>query len=56
MALAVAIFQDLFIIVFFLFLPLLLPHEGENALLPAWVRWRCEVECSSCFRVSAHAG
>ncbi len=28
MALAVAIFQDLFIIVFFLFLPLLLPHEG----------------------------
>lgn len=28
MALAVAIFQDLFIIVFFLFMPLLLPHEG----------------------------
>lgn len=35
MALAVAIFQDLFIIVFFLFLPLLLPHEGETtALMP----------------------
>lgn len=35
MALAVAIFQDLFVIVFFLFLPLLLPHEGEDAsLLP----------------------
>lgn len=35
MALAVAIFQDLFIIVFFLFLPLLLPHEGtEQALMP----------------------
>lgn len=35
MALAVAIFQDLFIIVFFLFLPLLLPHEGaEEGLLP----------------------
>jgi CPA2 family monovalent cation:H+ antiporter-2 len=35
MALAVAIFQDLFIIVFFMFLPLLLPHEGEaTALLP----------------------
>lgn len=30
MALAVAIFQDLFIIVFFLFLPLLLPEQGEN--------------------------
>ncbi|MDI1315114.1 cation:proton antiporter [Prosthecobacter sp.] len=28
MALAVAIFQDLFIIVFFMFLPLLLPQEG----------------------------
>lgn len=35
MALAVAIFQDLFIIVFFLFLPLLLPHEGvATALMP----------------------
>lgn len=35
MALAVAIFQDLFVIVFFLFLPLLLPHEGEDtSLLP----------------------
>lgn len=35
MALAVAIFQDLFVIVFFLFLPLLLPHDGhEEALLP----------------------
>ncbi len=35
MALAVAIFQDLFIIVFFLFLPLLLPHEGvDTALMP----------------------
>lgn len=35
MALAVAIFQDLFIIVFFLFLPLLLPHRGaDTALLP----------------------
>ncbi|MBL9180498.1 MAG: cation:proton antiporter [Verrucomicrobiaceae bacterium] len=35
MALAVAIFQDLFIIVFFLFMPLLLPHEGpQQALLP----------------------
>lgn len=35
MALAVAIFQDLFVIVFFLFLPVLLPHEGhEEALLP----------------------
>lgn len=35
MALAVAIFQDLFIIVFFLFLPLLLPQEGEQtAILP----------------------
>jgi len=35
MSLAVAIFQDLFIIVFFLFLPLLLPHEGEStALMP----------------------
>ncbi|MDB6003395.1 MAG: sodium/hydrogen exchanger [Prosthecobacter sp.] len=35
MALAVAIFQDLFIIVFFMFLPLLLPHEGEaTALMP----------------------
>jgi len=35
MALAVAIFQDLFIIVFFLFLPLLLPHAGaETALMP----------------------
>lgn len=35
MALAVAIFQDLFIIVFFMFLPLLLPHEGhEEAILP----------------------
>jgi CPA2 family monovalent cation:H+ antiporter-2 len=35
MTLAVAIFQDLFIIVFFLFMPLLLPHEGaEQALLP----------------------
>jgi CPA2 family monovalent cation:H+ antiporter-2 len=35
MALAVAIFQDLFIIVFFLFLPLLLPHEGTaTALMP----------------------
>ncbi len=34
MALAVAIFQDLFIIVFFLFMPLLLPHEGaQQALL-----------------------
>lgn len=33
MALAVAIFQDLFVIVFFLFLPLLLPHEGEDATL-----------------------
>lgn len=30
MALAVAIFQDLFIIVFFLFLPLLLPEQGES--------------------------
>jgi CPA2 family monovalent cation:H+ antiporter-2 len=35
MALAVAIFQDLFIIVFFLFLPLLLPHQGEEAALLA---------------------
>lgn len=35
MALAVAIFQDLFIIVFFLFLPLLLPHDGAaTALMP----------------------
>ncbi len=35
MALAVAIFQDLFVIVFFLFLPLLLPHEGaQEAVLP----------------------
>jgi CPA2 family monovalent cation:H+ antiporter-2 len=35
MALAVAIFQDLFIIVFFLFLPLLLPSQGdETAILP----------------------
>jgi CPA2 family monovalent cation:H+ antiporter-2 len=35
MALAVAIFQDLFIIVFFLFMPLLLPQPGvEAALLP----------------------
>ncbi|MFN0075788.1 MAG: cation:proton antiporter [Prosthecobacter sp.] len=35
MALAVAIFQDLFIIVFFLFLPLLLPQPGvEAALMP----------------------
>lgn len=35
MALAVAIFQDLFIIVFFMFLPLLLPHEGpDEAILP----------------------
>jgi len=35
MGLAVAIFQDLFIIVFFLFLPLLLPHEGvATALMP----------------------
>ena len=35
MALAVAIFQDLFIIIFFLFLPLLLPHEGAaTALMP----------------------
>lgn len=35
MALAVAIFQDLFVIVFFLFLPLLLPHAAEDAsLLP----------------------
>lgn len=35
MALAVAIFQDLFVIVFFLFLPLLLPHDGhEESLLP----------------------
>lgn len=35
MALAVAIFQDLFIIVFFLFMPLLLPHEGAaTALMP----------------------
>ncbi len=35
MALAVAIFQDLFIIVFFMFLPLLMPHEGvATALLP----------------------
>ncbi|WP_395742615.1 cation:proton antiporter [Prosthecobacter sp.] len=35
MSLAVAIFQDLFIIVFFLFLPLLLPHEGtDTALMP----------------------
>jgi len=33
MALAVAIFQDLFIIVFFLFLPLLLPHEGADMAL-----------------------
>lgn len=29
MALAVAIFQDIFVIVFFLFLPLLLPHDGH---------------------------
>jgi len=35
MALAVAIFQDLFIIVFFLILPLLLPEAGEKtSLLP----------------------
>lgn len=35
MALAVAIFQDLFIIVFFLFMPLLLPHAGaDTALMP----------------------
>lgn len=35
MTLAVAIFQDLFVIVFFMFMPLLLPHDGENeALLP----------------------
>ncbi len=35
MALAVAIFQDLFIIVFFLFLPLLLTRPGvETALMP----------------------
>ncbi len=35
MALAVAIFQDLFIIVFFLFLPLLLTQPGvETALMP----------------------
>lgn len=35
MTLAVAIFQDLFIIIFFLFLPLLLPQPGEEtALLP----------------------
>lgn len=36
MALAVAIFQDLFVIVFFLFLPMLLPHEGaqKEAVLP----------------------
>jgi len=35
MTLAVAIFQDLFIIVFFLFMPLLLPNEGtREALLP----------------------
>lgn len=36
MALAVAIFQDLFVIVFFLFLPLVLPHAGaqDTALLP----------------------
>ena len=35
MALAVAIFQDLFIIVFFLFLPLLLPQAGvETSLMP----------------------
>lgn len=33
MALAVAIFQDLFIIVFFLALPLLLPAEGEGGSL-----------------------
>ncbi|MBK8091641.1 MAG: cation:proton antiporter [Verrucomicrobiaceae bacterium] len=35
MALAVAIFQDLFIIVFFLFLPLLLPQSGEKQALGA---------------------
>lgn len=35
MTLAVAIFQDLFIIIFFLFMPLLLPNEGtQEALLP----------------------
>ena len=35
MALAVAIFQDLFIIIFFLFLPLLLPQTGDaGAFLP----------------------
>jgi CPA2 family monovalent cation:H+ antiporter-2 len=35
MALAVAIFQDLFIIVFFLFMPLLMPQEeSHEALLP----------------------
>lgn len=35
MALAVAIFQDLFVIVFFMFLPLLLPHAGhDEAILP----------------------
>ena len=35
MALAVAIFQDLFIIVFFLFVPLLLPQGGEKTALGA---------------------
>jgi len=35
MALAVAIFQDLFIIAFFLFVPLILPHEGEKKALGA---------------------
>lgn len=35
MALAVAIFQDLFVIVFFMFLPLLLPHAGhDETILP----------------------
>ena len=33
MTLAVAIFQDLFIIVFFMFLPLLLPQAGESAAM-----------------------
>ena len=35
MALAVAIFQDLFIIAFFLFVPLILPHTGEEKALGA---------------------